>query len=201
MSASFAFAEIVSLLAIWKNHRTEAESKRSENFLLWLEHHRFTELRQQIADSETLQKELRRILERDLNELSKKLDVVLDGVSSISEKLDGFQGLHSSLEGAASELSLQATMILKYFEQSKAHQMVVLDFPLAIGFMPNGKAIEVKEGRSLRSDITELENLSLIEQSSWNSNGDPIYSITRTGIKFAESLEPIELDSLGGPFQ
>jgi hypothetical protein len=193
LTGASAFATIVGLLCNWKQERGSQDQKRFESFITWLEVHHFEGLKDRIFESDELQRSLHQLLGNDLNSLSKKLDALTSSLSAVAERIDGFDAVGESLSTPGELLSEQGFALLKAFASNEGAAEMILfhrnflggDSMTDIHFLPAGGSFEVTEARFIKDDLTALQFLGLIRHSDSNNDGDPIYSLTRAGLKVA----------------
>lgn len=187
------FATIVGLLCNWKQERGAAAQDRFQDFIAWLEQHHFNELSDKITASQELSRQFAELLREDNRLLGSKLDLISNATASIAAKLDRFDSLAESLNSPTDKLSDQAVELLKFFDQTGAARMVVFDprpdRPYDIKFFPKGGVAKVSDVRFLESDLRDLCAFNLVAQVDCNSSGEPIYSLTRSGSNFAQSIK------------
>lgn len=196
-SAVSTLTTLVGLICNWRQERGLTEAASFNEFLTWLLSHNFEKLHQQILASEDLQISLNELLREDTAELSKKLDAACSALASISSKIDALAPVASALHAKATGLSVQAVEILKYFAESGAQNMFVVPVHTTsmryLLFYPNGGQIGVEEPRLLADDLATLENFGLIRLVEYNSDGKPVYGLTREGIALADQLPAVEI--------
>jgi hypothetical protein len=55
--------------------------------------------------------------------------------------------------------------------------------------LPNGSQITYEEPRFLEDDLTRLIDMGLLAIKGYDSNGKPIYGITRNAVRFIEAID------------
>jgi hypothetical protein len=197
------FATLVGLICNWRDERGRQTDDRFQDFLTWLTNHKFEKLREQISLSDELTRELNALLEEDLQSLSEKLDVITSTLTAVSSKIDQLSRIGNAMGVSADAISEQAFAILKAFEESAAEKMIVFNWPITIAFDKRGGAspiLTVSEPRFLEADIDSLLQAGLINLTSYNGSGDPIYSLTRSGAIVARSINVLPSKGVGDPF-
>ena len=193
LEASMTLATFVGLLCNWKQERGTVAQDRFQDFIAWLEQHHFNELRDKITTSQELSRQFAELLREDNKLLGSKLDLISNATVSIAARLDRFNGLVESLSLPVDKLSDQAVELLRLFDQTGSPRMVIFvpspARPYHIKFLPKGGVATVGDVRFLESDLRDLCALNLIAQVDFNSSGEPIYSLTRSGSSFAQSVK------------
>ena len=92
-SAGSAFVSIVSLLGLFKRERGAAKAHNHQEFLEWLQFHKHEELKELIIKTTSLRTEIDDLLRKDVNQISQKLDVVLDVMVSLLASMKDFKGI------------------------------------------------------------------------------------------------------------
>ena len=186
-------ATIVGLICNWSQERGGVEADRFQDFITWLTHHKFEQIRERIFDSEELQRELASLLQQDLSVLGSRLDTIAGAISAVADKFDSLSQVSRALGTDTEALSEQAAEVLKVLDQMAATRMVVFDHQPEIRFLPSGQGVQFSEGRFLETDAAALESMGFIRMVDQNKSGNPIYAITRAGSAFAATLpaEPL----------
>ena len=188
IEASTLFATLVGLICSWKQERSEQATDRFQDFMVWLSHHHFEELRERIFDSEELQRELTALLQQDLSVLSSKLDTITGAISAVADKIDRIGQVSRALGADTEALSEQAVALIKAFEESGDGRIIVFGQELGCRFVPSGRSFHVIEARFLEADVEALATMGFVELVDLNSSGKPIYALTRPGSRFALNL-------------
>ena len=181
---------MVGLLCNWKQERGANAANKEDDFLLWLTNHNFNELRSRIEGSAELQRELNALLRQDTAELSERIELLCRGIAGLSEKLEGFAPLTRAIGTKAEVLSDQAIWLLQTFEASEAMGMVHLQRRGAVMFV-QGNDIDTTrklDSRFLEDDLRTLEGLGLITVARYNTDGEPVFALTRLGAECAPQL-------------
>jgi hypothetical protein len=193
IEASSLLATLVGLICNWSQERGGVEADRFQDFITWLTHHKFEQIRERIFESEELQRELTLLLQQDLSLLGSKLDTIVGAISAIADKIDSLSQVGRALGTDTEALSDQAAEVLKVFDQIGASRMVVFDHEPVCLFLPNKMTVTFSDGRFLETDVAALESMGFIRMVDHNKSGNPIYAITRPGSTFAATLPAVSL--------
>jgi hypothetical protein len=128
------------------------------------------------------------LLRQDFELLCNRLDSLSRAISAISDKIDLFREVSRALRTPSESVSEQALAILKVFDHLQAQQMIVFDLPPRLTFLPNRRALVVREVRFLATDVAALATCGLIDLVNFNGSGNPIYALTRAGARVASSV-------------
>jgi hypothetical protein len=176
--ASQTFATIVGLICNYKQ-----ENNSNQSFIQYLEQHRFDDIKNAIAGTQTIQDAVNQLLREDHAQILAKLNLINDVLTQVLSKVTGFEVLAQRL-GTGATISPQALTILIVFSRSSAEQIALLDPPQLI-LTPCGGGIPISEPRFLKDDLNALESFGLIRLEY--ENGRPFYSLTRPGAEFAKN--------------
>jgi hypothetical protein len=193
IEATSLLATLVGLICNWSQERGGVEADRFQDFITWLTHHNFEQIRERIFDSEELQRELASLLQQDLSVLGSRLDTIAGAISAVADKIDSLSQVGRALGTDTEALSDQAAEVLKVFDQSGASRMVVFDHEPVCLFLPSGMSVTFSDARFLETDVAALESMGFIRMVDQNNSGNPIYAITRAGSAFAATLPAVEL--------
>ncbi len=191
LEASTILATLVGLLCNWKQERGAVAQDRFQDFITWLTQHHFNALRDKIEGSAELQREMGQLLREDSQILSGKLDLVCEGISSLSQRIESLSGVANALESKGDSLSEQAIEILKLFSESGANRMVTFDPHPGmenILLLPNRVSYSLSDVRFMEYDLCVLCRFDFIRQVDSTTQGNPIYGLTRNGAAFAAQL-------------
>ena len=185
-------ATLVGLICNWKAERGSAAADKFQDFLNYLLVHHFEILRSEILASRDLQSQLETLLSQDLGFISEKLNLVCQGLSSLSDKVDALAPLVRSLGATTEELSDQAMSILKVLEQSGSTRAIMFRDGEHFGLLPHGGQFGFSEApRFIVEDMEALVAFGLLNLVEYNNSGDPIYSITRRGVALVKDKPEI----------
>lgn len=196
-------ATLVGLICTWKQERGSIHGDKFDDYMVWLANHNFQELRDRIFDSEELQRELAQLLRTDVGELSAKLDTIMQAISAVSQKIDGFSQISERLSAATDLLSQQACRVLKTFAAfDTAERLIVAHHQTLDGsswelhLSPGVGVFFPDQTRFVANDIDLLVHLNLLQHIQNTGEGFPMLVLTRSGMAFAEGLEiaPYDID-------
>ena len=184
LTASTTLATVVGLICNYKQERGAKKELAHRDFIEWLEYHRHEDIKNLIANTHGLQEEVNQLLREDHAEILKKLDSINEVLSQVLSRVSGFEVFAQKL-GSGAELSEQALSILHQFADSKLKQFVYLTDRDELLLLPPPNLIIIEDVRFLHDDLHTLEMLDFIRVSDHSGNGDPIYSLTRSGVHYA----------------
>ena len=184
ITASTSLATIVGLICNYKQERGAKNDLDHRDFIEWLEYHRHEDIKNLITNTHGLQEEVNQLLREDHAEILKKLDSINEALSQVLSRVSGFEVFAQKL-GNGAELSEQALSILHQFADSKLKQFVYLTDRDELLLLPPPNLIMVEDVRFLHDDLHTLEMFDFIRVSDHSGNGDPIYSLTRSGVHYA----------------
>lgn len=176
--ASQTFATIVGLICDYKQ-----EHAANQTFMLYLEQHRFDEIKNAIAGTHAIQDAVNQLLQEDHAQILAKLNLINDVLTQVLSKVSGFEVLAQQL-GTGKTMSPQALTILTIFFRSNAEQIALRD-PPQLMLSPRGGCIPINEPRFLKDDLNTLESFGLVRLEY--EDGRPFYSLTRPGAEFAKN--------------
>lgn len=190
-------AQIIGLLSVWKQERSESSDDHYKDFMVWLANHNFTELSLKIHNSEEINRELHGLLSQSLEQIDAKLDSISNALSRLAAKVEGLGGLDRAVQEEAKGLSSQAQEILKLATDTKT----AFFFPVHhdrsnpyLFFMPMHKGFTFDEPLYLEEDLESLVAADLVILSDYTDDGSPMYKVTRKGSALAEKLPSVVIN-------
>jgi hypothetical protein len=188
-AASITFATIVGLICNFRQEKGEREALDHQKFVEWLGYHRHEDLKNLIVNTAALRTEVDNLLRSDHVQMLQKLDSITEILLTLLSRVDNFRGLAQAIAPNI-ELSEQAISILRQFIDSGGHELFYADygngqFVLQMG---NGAPIGITEPRFIKDDLDQLAALQLFSVS-YNSDGNPIYVITRGGARLLNTID------------
>jgi hypothetical protein len=164
-AATSALASIVSLLGLFKRERGAAKAHDHQEFLEWLQYHRHEELKELIIKTAPLRTGIDELLRKDVNEMSQKLDLVLEVVVSLLASMKDFKGIADAIKPKV-ELSEQAVSILNQFVQSGSDKMIFnFTGTNPIFMLGNNTTVAYADARFLQDDLNKLVELRLLSRT------------------------------------
>ena len=188
--AATTFATLVGLVCNFRQEKGEREALDHRKFIEWLEYHRHEELKQLIVNTAALRTEVDNLLRSDHALMLQKLDCIGEILVSLLSRLDEFRGLALAVAPNA-DLSEQAILFLRQFTASDADGLYYSDYGggqfslILLG--GSGEQMSITEPRFIRDDLDKLTALGLLTVE-YNSEGNPIYHITRNAVRFVKAL-------------
>jgi hypothetical protein len=189
LQAATTFATLVGLLCSFRQEKSGGERLQHQQFIEWLAYHRHEELKNLICGTAGLRTEVDSLLQADHERMFEKLDQVSGILTSLLSRFDEFRGLALAIAPSA-EISDQALSILRQFVNSGAEFFYYSNYggdQFSLG-VPNGEQFEVTETRFIGDDLDTLVGLGLLTVE-FNSQGDPLYHITRNAVRFLKAVD------------
>lgn len=180
---------LVSMLTLFvqeRRHRIDLDHKA---FLDWLDHHQFQELKQIIQNTHDLSREIDELLLNRQDEILSEIKLVGTAISQIANELKAWKGIAHAVSPKVL-LSDQALLILDLAELEETSNLYYMPqhhpYPvLIIGH----RGWDAPDPRFLHDDIIDLLSLRFIERLGSNSDGNPIFRLTREGFHFVARME------------
>ncbi|MFT0213514.1 hypothetical protein VQ643_13055 [Pseudomonas sp. F1_0610] len=189
-----ALATITSLLAAFKADRSATQQGEFNDFITWLTEKNHNQVVEFLTQNQTTTISIKTILNQNHEQLVERLKSLEDAMFSIAINSPTFQTLAKAINPEAPELSIQAKNILKFIFKDGTGAFSIkkgIDEKLQfIGLNTRPSNEMLSEPRFLQEDLESLVNCGFF---LFPTNNNPQYSITRQGIKFAQSL--IEAES------
>ncbi|HWW01069.1 MAG TPA: hypothetical protein VNZ64_15335 [Candidatus Acidoferrum sp.] len=184
-----AFTALISLLRIFKQERGERKKADHQAFMEWLDYHHHEELKNLIANTAVLRSEVDKILAADHAAMLAKLDDIQTIVATLLSRVDEFRGLSLAVVPDA-ELSEQAVSILRQFAESGADLLHYANYGSGqFVLSADAQMLTVSEPRFLKNDLDQLKTLGLLSLAEYNSEGNPLFNLTRNGVRYLEAIE------------
>jgi len=189
MEPAAAIASIVSLLRIFKQERGERKKADHQAFMEWLEHHRHEDLKNRLVNTAALRTEVDKVLTADHALMLQKLDHIETIVATLLSRVDEFHGLSLAIAPDA-EISDQAVSVLRQFVESGGDILYYASYSAGqFSLQPdNGEPFGVTEPRFLENDLDQLVALGLLSVD-YNSEGNPLFGLTRNGVRYLEAID------------
>ena len=185
------FAEVVGLLCHYRQEKGQREVLDHQKFIEWLEYHRHEEIKDLIVNTAALRTEVDNLLRSDHAQMFQKLDRIGEILVKLLSRLGEFRGLALAISPNA-DLSEQAVLILRQFVESGEDQFVYIDFGEGQFILQpcnnDSSSIEIMEPRFIEDDLNQLVALQFLSVKP-NSQGNPIYGITRNAVRFMEVVD------------
>jgi hypothetical protein len=184
------FAEIVGLLCHYRQEKGHREALDHQTFIEWLEYHRHEEIKNLIVNTAALRTEIDNLLRSEHAVMIDKLNQIQDILLKLLGRTEEFKSLALAVAPNA-QLSDQAVSILRQFVESHQSQLLYEDlggdsFVLQI---LNGESITVTEPQFIKDDLNQLCRLNLLAVVEYNTQGTPIYGISRNAVRFMEAVD------------
>jgi hypothetical protein len=172
-------ATLVQLIALFIQERRAKKAASRQEFLTWLEHHKFDELKQLILETHHLSDEVDNLLRQDHKQILEKLEYMSVILTDILVHIKGFEGFTKSLPHRG--LSSQAIELLQVFVDG---QFVALcNGPMGLYFLPGIKGFPELDQRFLDDDLGTLVEHGFLRVQP-DTDGGLMYKLTRPGRDF-----------------
>ena len=189
MTCAFAFAQIVSLIAVFKGEKSPGGST-VHDFLTWLSENDQKGLKAKLETNTEALQGIQTLLNQSQELFSARLEGIDTLLAKIASRIDGFSALVETVRPNV-ELSEQAIGVLRQLDQSGARgflEVVTCDSTDYILLGNVGGSIEYSEQRFIQDDLNTLVELGFLRQD-YNSQGSPIYIFTRTGSRLVNLVD------------
>jgi hypothetical protein len=183
------FTSLISMLRIFKQERGDGKKANRQAFLEWLEYHRHEDLKNFIANTAAVRTEVDNILAADHALMLQKLDGIQELVATLLSRVDEFRGLSLAIT-PDSQLSDQAVSILRQFADSEGDFLHYANFgqgQFILNVLPGGEP-NVTEPRFIKSDLDKLVQLGFLNIAEYNSDGNPLYCLTRNAVRYLQTI-------------
>lgn len=180
---------LLSALGLYASERNTYEANSSQEFMEWLAQHHFTKLKSAIESHHQATLAVEQLLREDHRLLIEKLDKIEGLLGCLASGIDDLGRLSLALNPVKT-LSDQAISILRQLIDSGASAFVAgrtYDGPYLVLIGGRGGEIQFDDERYLDDDLETLARLDVLNLSS-NSEGKPMYGITRTAEKVLEAI-------------
>ena len=180
---------LLSMLGMFIQERRHQKDLTHQEFLEWLDNHRFEELKRIITDTHGLEREIDLALKAQQCQIMDELRLIANSVSLIASRMN-ILGNVAQLVSPRIKLSDQALWMLRLLDQAVDHYpfMYIMNTSRGIGVLIGSYLYDAKEARFIRDDFADLSTLGLISKHKHNDKGEPVFGITRLGTEFAKKL-------------
>ncbi|HZQ20444.1 MAG TPA: hypothetical protein VFA90_17250 [Terriglobales bacterium] len=191
-SLAATFAEIVGLVCHFRQEKGHHEALDHQKFIEWLEYHRHEELKNLIANTAAVRTEIDSLLRSEHAQMLHKLEQIGAVLINLLSRVNEFRGLVLAV-APDGDLSEQAVFILRQFVNSGEETFYHKSWGNGQFSMQleSGEQMEVTEPRFIQDDLTYLARLGLLAVE-YNSQGDPIYGITRNAVRYIQAVDGVK---------
>ena len=191
ISATAAFATIVSLLADFVSHRGANESKSYGEFMAWLSEQRHDEMKNLLELNTKTSIGIKALLGENKRDILEKLESLDRSMASFAAGFDAYRGIAQATH-PTSILSEQAISLLTQFYDSGASRVIVIhhtDDPTTICIEngPTNGELTYTDTRFLSDDLSILVELGFLDLEH-NDIGGHLYSLRRSAARFVEGM-------------
>jgi hypothetical protein len=182
------FATIVGLLSAFSSGRTGQKHLELSEFLVWLSEHNHDDVKQSIEANQATTISIKSILNRGLDDVHEKLDLISERLAILASRSDGIESL--AIAYAKESISDQALEILKLMENNGteyfllSNELGATQQRLVLAPGPNHLCPET---RFFQDDLRLMVDLGLLVVRQ-NSRGDPMYYYTRAASELVWSI-------------
>ena len=188
LTTATTFATIVGLMGTFSAERRGAATATYEEFMEWLVKTNHKDVIDLLSRNYTTAISIKALLSVEREELISRLQSLDESLARLATGFEGFKELALAAH-PDSELSDQALSILEQFVDSGASKLLAIAFlsqGVVYQFMDAGGKLSISEARFIDDDFRMLVEARLLTYST-NSKGNPIYTLTRSAIKYVEA--------------
>lgn len=194
-TAAQTLPNLMSMIGMFISEHRHQKGLRHQEFMEWLETHRFEELKRIIETTHGLEREIDVLLKAQQSEILSELGIISETVTKIASKMEIFGGVTKAVTPSV-HLSGQALEILKLLDEAHPSNPTMnlvrssRGDVLFVGLMKYG----FSEARHITEDFNDLLNAGFIMLHHYTSDkGEPAYCITRLGAEYAKKLPAVNL--------
>lgn len=182
------FVTFVGLLCNWSQERSAQKGDEDMTFLVWLEHHNFRELSEQLRAHSDLVQRLSELQSSELSRLRDQLGSASDALVAVASRLELLAPLVPRSQEGARQVSAQAVTVLQQLaSRDAAYLYFEPELPPRLCVRLEFEDIDIpySEAAFLADDLGLLVSLGFLRVLK----SDPHwfeYSLTRTGKTYAE---------------
>lgn len=193
--ASPNLPNLVSMIGMFIQERRHQKGLTHQEFLEWLDNHRFEELKRIILNTHGIEREIDIMLKAQQSEILGELSVISQTVSKIASRMEIFGGV-SQMMTPRVQLSEQALWMLRRLDQAKEYYPFIHIFNYDGGMRVTigGSIYKVDHPRFIREDFADLSSVGFISIHKHNSDGEPVFGITRLGAEYVKTLPELPPD-------
>lgn len=181
-------ATIVGLIINFIGEKRNAEQQSYEEFLLWLEHKHYKEIKKGIEESQQLSFQIKSIIGMKHAELLSKLNLIEGMLVDICSNVSGFSGLSLTINPERT-LSDQAISILRQIEDNESDGVMEWKSHASFSLIGRDKSysISIAEPRFIQDDLDKLCKFNFMKLD-YSSQGNRIFYITRVASNFLKTI-------------
>jgi len=190
LTGASTFANLVSLLSIFKSERTASAADEHEEFMQWLQKKRYDSLIQEITSNHLLGLSIKSLLNQNHHKVVSELNALQGVVAKLASRLSGLNQIATSISPTI-PLSDQALSVLKQLDKSGGSTFLELKTLGSTGYMimdGAGEHIDIPEPRFADDDLAMLVELGLLRLDR-NSRGDRLWKLTREASRLVSQTE------------
>lgn len=187
---------LMSMLGMFIQEKRHQKNLNHQEFLDWLDNHRFEELKKIILATHGIEREIDTLLKAQQSEVLNELAVISRTVSKIASGME-ILGAVSQIVSPKVSLSQQALDLLDLLSQKAAScpLMHIMMEATTQGRVPsilmNSTQYKVIHPQFLREDLAELQHAGFIMAHEYTHGGEPMYGITRHGAEYVKTLREL----------
>ena len=199
LETTSAFANILGLVSIFRNERSEQEAHSYEDFLAWLRTHRHDQIVDLLINNELATHSVQGMLTEQYASIMQAFATINSAIVDVASRLPATSSLASALS-VTSELSEQSLRILAQLVQKKASKFLELRTRGGTHFLVQNGAegeLEILEHNFVDDDLETLCDRNLLRLSI-SSKGTRNFQLTRIGAAIGAECQEL-LVSPSGP--
>lgn len=190
---------LMSMISLYLQGRQQRKDATKQEFLEWLEAHRFEEIKRIILETHGLEREIDTLLQTQQSEILGKLAVISESVSLIASRMELFQGV-SQIVANKITLSDQALWMLHKLNKAEDYYpyMNIMTYSGGILLSIGALTYKPKAPRHVREDFNDLGRVGFVSLHKHNDRGEPVLGITRLGEAYVKTLPEPPPDDVPG---
>lgn len=182
----------MSMIGMFIQERRHQKGLTHQEFLEWLDNHRFEDLKRVITNTHGLEREIDILLKAQQSEILSELRVISQSVGLIASRMEIVGGI-SQIVTPRIKLSDQALWMLRMLDKAEEYYpyMSIMSYSGGILLRVGANHCKMGEARFIRDDFGDLLNVGFISKHKTNDNGEPVFGITRLGADYVKTLPEI----------
>lgn len=186
---------LVSMIGMFIQERRHQKGLTHQEFLEWLDNHRFEELKRIIMATHGLEREIDVMLKAQQSEILDELKVISRSMGLIASRMEVVGGV-SRLVSPRVQLSDQALWMLRKLDKAEDYHpfMNIMSYSGGMLLTVGSRTYKVDASRFIREDFVDLATVGFITKHRHNNDGEPVFGITRLGAEYVKTLPELPPD-------
>lgn len=186
---------LVSMIGMFIQERRHQKGLTHQEFLEWLDNHRFEELKRIIMATHGLEREIDVMLKAQQSEILDELKVISRSMGLIASRMEVVGGV-SRLVSPRVQLSDQALWMLRKLDKAEDYHpfMHIMSYSGGMLLTVGSRTYQVDAPRFIREDFVDLATVGFINKHRHNNDGEPVFGITRLGAEYVKTLPELPPD-------